>query len=195
MSWFARPGKRSSPKMQCPLSFQTAQAICPKRKKKRKRPAERHGNTAPFKKQRKQSPERSDQVLAMDAADALQNGGDATASDMLSHDSTSVPVATLSTFDELFESPARVVLPSTTWGFHKLQVDELRNVVFSELRRVREPQCTSDTSHIVTLKLVDIDQDMKVNVFLMGKPVSFELLGVSREVSTIEDKAANETVL
>lgn len=75
------------------------------------------------------------------------------------------------------ESPACVVLPSTAWSFHKLHVDELRNVVFFELRRVREPQCIVDTSHIVTWKLVQLDQDMKVNV----------VLGVSREVSTIED--------
>ncbi|KAH7931609.1 hypothetical protein HPB51_029777 [Rhipicephalus microplus] len=106
---------------------------------------------------------------------------------MLLHDCISTPLAALSTFDELFGSPACIELPSTTWGFHRLQVDELRNVVFSELRRVREPQCAADTSHIVQWKMLDINQDMQLNVVLMGKPVSHEVLGFSLEVSTIDD--------
>ncbi|KAL3247510.1 hypothetical protein MRX96_056945 [Rhipicephalus microplus] len=111
----------------------------------------------------------------------------ATASDVLLHDCTSAPLAAVSNFDELFGSPASVELPSTTWGFHRLQVDELRNVVFSELRRVREPQCTADTSHIVPWKLLDINQDMQLSVVLMGRPVSPEVLGSDLEVSTIND--------
>lgn len=178
------PRKASLSKDAVPTIFPDCPSYLSKEKKQRKRPAERQDITGPFKKHRKQSQELSDPVLQSNVADATK-GDDA--SDMLLHDSASAPLAVVSTFDELFESPARVELPSTTWGFHKLQVDELRNVVFSELRRVREPQCAADTSHIVTWKLVDIDQDMKLSVVLMGKPVSHELLGVSREVSTINE--------
>ncbi|KAH6947068.1 hypothetical protein HPB50_016987 [Hyalomma asiaticum] len=181
------PRKASLSKEAVPTLFPDCPSYLSKERKQRKRPAERHGKIAPLKKQRKQCAEGSDPVLEMDVGDELQNEGDATASDMLSNESSSVPMAAVSTFDELFESPARVVLPSTTWSFHKLQVDEVRNVVFSELRRVREPQYSAETSHIVTWKLLDIDQDMKVSVVLMGKQVPLELLGVSNHVSTIED--------
>ncbi|KAH9371889.1 hypothetical protein HPB48_019333 [Haemaphysalis longicornis] len=174
------PGKRPSPKMQCPLSFRTAQAISRKRKNNA-RGQLRPDINGPSKKRRRQSQELGDSLLL----DPPESG--ATASDMLLHDCTSAPLAAVSTFDELFGSPACVELPSTTWGFHRLHVDELRNVVFSELRRVREPQCAADTSHIVPWKLLDIDQDMQLSVVLMGKPVSHEVLGFSLEVSTIND--------
>ncbi|KAL3224276.1 hypothetical protein MRX96_049564 [Rhipicephalus microplus] len=146
-----------------------------------RRPAERRDINGPIEKHRKQSQELGDSLLL----DPPESG--ATASDVLLHDCTSAPLAAVSTFDELFGNPASVELPSTTWSFHRFQVDELRNVVFSELRHVREPQCAGDTSHIVPWKLLDINQDMQLSVVLMERPVSPEVLGFDLEVSIIND--------
>ncbi|KAH8018263.1 hypothetical protein HPB51_000874 [Rhipicephalus microplus] len=175
------PRKASLSKDAVPTIFLDCPSYLSKEKKQRKRPAERRDINGPIKKHRKQSQELGDSLLL----DPPESG--ATASDVILHDCTSALLAAVSTFDELFGSPASVEFPSTTWGFHRLQVDELRNVVFSELWRVREPQCAADTSHIVPWKLLDINQDMQLSVVLMGRPVSPEVLGFDLEVSTIND--------
>ncbi|KAH8027515.1 hypothetical protein HPB51_007065 [Rhipicephalus microplus] len=173
--------KASLSKDAVPTIFPDCPSYLSKEKKQRKRPAERRDINGSIKKHRKQIQELGDSLL-LDPPES-----DATASDVLLHDCTSAPLTAVSTFGELFGSPASVELPSTTRGFHRLQVDELRNVVFSELRRVREPQCAADISHIVPWKLLDINQDMPLSVVLMGRPVSPEVLGFDLEVSTIND--------
>ncbi|KAH8025845.1 hypothetical protein HPB51_012877 [Rhipicephalus microplus] len=175
------PRKASLSKDAVPTIFPDCPRYLSKKEKQRKRPAERRDINGSIKKHRKQSQELGDSLLL----DPPESG--ATASGVLLHDCTSAPLAAVSTFDELFGSPASVEVPSTTWGFHRLQVDELRNVVFSELRRVRESQCAADTSHIVPWKLLEINQDMQLSVVLMGRPVSPEVLGFDLEVSTIND--------
>lgn len=93
------PWKASLSKDAVPTIFPDCPSYLSKEKKQRKRPAERQDNTAPFKKHRKLSQEPSDPVLQGDVADEIE--GDASASDMLSHDSASTPLAAVSTFDEL----------------------------------------------------------------------------------------------
>ncbi|KAH9360942.1 hypothetical protein HPB48_007023 [Haemaphysalis longicornis] len=169
--------------MQCPLYFRTAQAISRKRKNNAR--GQLRGMTSTGPSRSTVSKARNSVTRFCKAMLQMRPKSGATASDMLLHDCTSAPLAAVSTFDELFESPARIELPSTTWGFHRVQVDELRNVVFSELQHVREPRCAANTSHIVPWKL--LDTDMTLSVVLMRKLFSHELLGVSLEVSTIDD--------
>ncbi|KAH8025937.1 hypothetical protein HPB51_014270 [Rhipicephalus microplus] len=179
------PRKASLSKDAVPSIFPDCPSYLSKEKKQRKGPPERLDVNETFKKHRKQSQELGGSLSQFFLADPPESG--ATASDMLLHDCTAAPLAALSIFEELFRSPACVELPSTTWGFHRLQVDKLRNVVFSESWRAREPQCAADTGHIVPLKLLDINQDMQLSVVLMGKPVSHDVQGFSLEVSTIDD--------
>ncbi|XP_042145145.1 uncharacterized protein LOC121835224 [Ixodes scapularis] len=186
------PRKASLSKDAVPTKFPDCPTYLSKETKRRKRPAERHNRGAPAKKPctENRSPDRpcqvySDQSTVMEITG--ENDGAATTSDLPLN---AAPVSALSTFNKLFESPECVLLPSAAWGFHRLQVDDLCNLVFSELRCVQDPQCAGDTtrmSHMVTVKLIDIDQDMRANIFLMGKRVSCEALGFTCEVSTIED--------
>ncbi|KAH7965025.1 hypothetical protein HPB49_002875 [Dermacentor silvarum] len=75
------PRKASLSKDAVPTVFPDG-SVGRKRKKQPKRPAERHDNTAPFNKHRKQSEEPTDPVLQCDVADEIE--GEASASDMLS---------------------------------------------------------------------------------------------------------------
>lgn len=56
-----------------PAIFSDCSSYLSKKSEKRKRPAERHGNIAHFKKQRKKSPDCSDAVFVMDSAGALSD--------------------------------------------------------------------------------------------------------------------------
>lgn len=132
-----RPRKRPSAKMQWQLYFRTAQAIS--RKRKNNTSSQLRGVT-PMGLSRSTVSKARNSVTLFCKAMLRMRPKVVLLLRTLSRDCTSALLPAVSTFDQLFERPPRVELGSTTWGFHKLQVDALRNVVFSDLRRLREPQ-------------------------------------------------------
>ncbi|CAN8000196.1 unnamed protein product [Ixodes hexagonus] len=94
-----------------------------------------------------------------------------------------------SVFDVLFESSAPPVLPSKSWGCHRLEKDGTRSVVFSDMQRRASSSVISaaDKTDLVTTKIVDIDQDMRITVAVIGRSVPLDELCAMPEVATVED--------
>lgn len=99
-------------------------------------------------------------------------------------------------FNNLFEQSASVVLPSISWGYHRRDTDGIRNVAFTEMKwstspKVRElstdAATSTESSHLVTTKVVDIDQNMQVSVSVMGRRVSVDAFHIRDDVATTED--------
>ncbi|CAN8006787.1 unnamed protein product, partial [Ixodes pacificus] len=99
-------------------------------------------------------------------------------------------------FSDLFELSAPAVLPSISWGYHRRDMDGVQNVAFTEMQWSTSPKLRGTTtsaisaaekSHLVTTKLVDIDQKMQASVVVMGRRVSTGELHMKDDIATIED--------
>ncbi|CAN7976711.1 unnamed protein product, partial [Ixodes persulcatus] len=110
-----------------------------------------------------------------------------------------IPSAELSrqqVFSNLFELSAPTVLPTISWGYHRRDMDGVQNIAFTEMQWSTSPKLRGTTksaisaaekSHLVTTKLVDIDQKMQVSVVVMGRRVSTDELHIKDDIATIED--------
>ncbi|XP_077491004.1 uncharacterized protein LOC144101745 [Amblyomma americanum] len=95
---------------------------------------------------------------------------------------TTAAGAVLSCFDDLFSIAKQIKLPSNSWGVHCVNVDGVRDIVFSELVVRHEPLVTA----VHSPKTVHVKSDMSVSVLLLGKPVQ-SISGISTEFSSVAE--------
>lgn len=187
-----------------PSIFPDCPAHLSKPIKHRKRPAVRQAADVPRQKRLR----RTDRTKSAQDADLMDSDGDrAGRSSSESADAAPfevdapevVPSAEGSqqrVFNNLFELSAPAVLPSISWGYHRRDTDGIRNVAFTEMQWSTSPKLrgmstgassAAESTHLVTTKVVDIDQNMQVTVAVMGRRVSVDDFHIRGDLATIED--------
>ncbi|KAH8026247.1 hypothetical protein HPB51_017383 [Rhipicephalus microplus] len=100
-------------------------------------------------------------------------------------------------FESLCGEIPQSFLPSDSWGRHKLELDGVKSVVFSEMKQAKKLDCSpsepSGTRIVKTFfnpRIVEIDKNMKANVVLMGQSISVTMLPYSSSLTTTEEVRA-----
>lgn len=88
----------------------------------------------------------------------------------------------LGSFDDLFSIAKQLNLPSSSWAVHCIDVNGVRDIVFSELVVRHEPLVTA----VHSPKTMHVNSDMSVSILLLGKPIE-SISGISTEFSSVAD--------
>ncbi|KAH7964446.1 hypothetical protein HPB51_027318 [Rhipicephalus microplus] len=102
-----------------------------------------------------------------------------------------------SPFESLCGEIPQSFLPSNSRGRHKRELDGVKTVVFSEMKRAKKLDCSSSepsgTRAVTTFlnpRIVEIDENMEANVVLMGQSIPGTMLPYSSSLTTTEEVRA-----